>query len=72
MNLCKKVSQGHWHMCAIHHTKLNCDKWHAHANPNLMKTQTRGVLSKVKELHQVDTSLELNKTINQQEVNVVK
>ena len=61
MNLCAKVPQGFWHMYTIHHTRINCDKWNVDANPNLMKTQTSGAISKVKEIHQVDTSLELKR-----------
>ena len=57
MNLCAKVLQGCWHMCARQHTKMNCDKWHADANLKLWKMQTSGVSSKAEELHQLDTSL---------------
>ena len=58
MNLCEKVPQGCWHMCTIYHTNMNCEEWHNDVDPNLMKMKKSGELSKVKELHQVETSLE--------------
>ena len=72
MNLCVKFPQGPWNMCTIHHTKMNCDKGHVNTDINLYKTHTSGALSKDKELHQVDTSLEIKKIINKQETDVVK
>ena len=32
-------------------TNMNCDKWHANIDPNLLKMQYSGALSKVEELH---------------------
>ena len=42
-------------MCVIHYTKMNVNMWHIDTDPILLKTKSSGALSKVKELHQVDT-----------------
>ena len=52
-----KFPQGHWYMCIINHTNMNCGKWHADANPNLLKIQYSGVLFNAKELHLVKAYL---------------
>ena len=41
--------------------KINFDKRHADTNFNLKKTQTSGALSKVKEIHEEETSVELDR-----------
>ena len=59
-------------ICVPNPIKINCDKRHANADLNLMKTQTIQTLSEVKELQQVDTFIEIKKTINKQDMDVVK
>ena len=59
-------------ICGTYTTKMNFNKWHANTNLNLKKTQTSGTLSKDKELHQVNKSLQIKKDINKQEIYVVK